>query len=237
VRDKDFILAWSQAAPAENGVYRAKIAAATAWSKVPIEIDDYVTSGNDGDSGKLDYRKWQYKAGDNFELLKKRRGTGNRRGGSNRDLENQLTPDAHFARIYAFTYEGSYYELPRPVIFLVHGDGALVTQARKNPPISNPARAPRETDLIGLAAADFDFADELRVWSYDKADYTIRLDVDTGMFDDVLLEAALGGSQDGIEARGMNARGMNARGMNARGMNARGMNARGMNARGGGGSD
>jgi len=82
--------------------------------------------------------------------------------------------------------------------------------------------------------ADFQFADEVRVWSYDKADYTIRMDVDTGMFEDILLNAVLGGA-GGLEASGMNARGMNARGMNARGMNARGMNARGMNARGGSG--
>lgn len=74
------------------------------------------------------------------------------------------------------------------------------------------------------------------VWSYDKADYTIRMDVETGMFEDVLLAAMLGGS-GGFDSAGMNARGMNARGMNARGMNARGMNARGMNARGGGNSD
>ncbi len=80
----------------------------------------------------------------------------------------------------------------------------------------------------------FDFADELRVWSYDKADYTIRMDVETGMFEDVLLAAMSGGGPGGMDSAGMNARGMNARGMNARGMNARGMNARGMNARGGG---
>jgi len=71
------------------------------------------------------------------------------------------------------------------------------------------------------------------VWSYDKADYTIRMDVETGMFEDVLLGAMFdGGGPGGFDASGMNARGMNARGMNARGMNARGMNARGMNARG-----
>jgi len=75
------------------------------------------------------------------------------------------------------------------------------------------------------------------VWSYDKADYTIRMDVETGMFEDVLLAAMLGGGPGGMDSAGMNARGMNARGMNARGMNARGMNARGMNARGSGNSD
>lgn len=93
------------------------------------------------------------------------------------------------------------------------------------------SRAPREPDITGIAAAHFDFADEMRVWSYDKGDYSIRMDVDTGMFEDVLLAAMLG-SGGALESSGMNARGMNARGMNARGMNARGMNAKGMNARG-----
>ena len=126
-------------------------------------------------------------------------------------------------------------------MFLVHGDGDIVTQEAKIPPDVYDSRAPGATTRTGLAAADFDFADGLRVWSYDKADYTIRMDVDTGRFEDVLLDAMLGDGSGGMDVSGMNARGMNARGMNARGMNARGMNARGMNARGmnvrGGGSD
>ncbi|GLS33411.1 hypothetical protein GCM10007937_51220 [Mesorhizobium albiziae] len=74
------------------------------------------------------------------------------------------------------------------------------------------------------------------VWSYEKADYTIRMDVETGMFEQVLLDAMLDGP-GGFDARGANARGANARGANARGANARGANARGANARGGGNSD
>jgi hypothetical protein len=42
--------------------------------------------------------------------------------------------------------------------------------------------------LTGVNAADFEFADDVRVWSYDKADYTIRMDVLTGMFEQVLLD-------------------------------------------------
>lgn len=137
------------------------------------------------------------------------------------------------ARIYGFSYEGYYYELPRPVMFLVHGDGLPASEARGR---TNRARAPGEPSRTGLGEADFQFSDDILVWSYDKADYTIRMDVETGMFEDVLLAAMLGGS-GGFDSAGMNARGMNARGMNARGMNARGMNARGMNARGGGNSD
>lgn len=121
------------------------------------------------------------------------------------------------------------------MIFLVHGSGILATQDAAA--TAHPARAPRFPELTGLAAAGFEFADDIRVWFYDKADYTMRMDVETGMFEDVLLAATLGGGPGGMESAGMNARGMNARGMNARGMNARGMNARGMNARGGGNSD
>jgi hypothetical protein len=167
-----------------------------------------------------------------------------RRRGENRQLERQLRKRARFARIYGFSYEGTYYDLPRPGLFLVHGPGELVTQRpnTEDPREPYPTRAPAETTLTGLAAAGFDFADGLRVWSYDQADYTIRMDVETGMFEQVLLDAMFdGGGPGGFDSSGMNARGMNARGMNARGMNARGMNARGMNARGmnarGGGSD
>ena len=50
------------------------------------------------------------------------------RAGGDRDLEHQLTAaNAAIARIYSFSYEGAYYDLPRPALFLVHGQGLLVT--------------------------------------------------------------------------------------------------------------
>lgn len=119
-----------------------------------------------------------------------------RRKGANRDLEEQLAaPEAKVARIYGFSYEGTYCDLPKPALFLVHGDGEPVTRpavARDN---TNPARAPGEPSLTGVAAADFQFVDELRAWSYDKADYTIRLDVESGMFEDVLLNMYFSGGK------------------------------------------
>ena len=90
------------------------------------------------------------------------------------------------ARIYGFTYEGTYYDLPKAILFGVHGEGELVTDNANGP---YQSRAPRHPSLGGVAAADFEFADDIRVWSYDKADYTIRMDVETGMFEQVLLEA------------------------------------------------
>jgi hypothetical protein len=231
LRKKDLVLVWKQTTTSENGIYQVRGQTAN-WNKVNIGINDKFVTGPKGNL----YRKtiFIYSSANTFTETSEN-AWNSYRSGNNRELEQQLD-DASFARIYGFTFEGIYYDLPRPVVFLVHGEGELAADAKRanNP---NPARAPRETDRTGLAAADFDFADEVRVWSYDKADYTIRMDVETGMFEDVLLSAVLGGGPGGMESAGMNARGMNARGMNARGMNARGMNARGMNARGGGNSD
>jgi hypothetical protein len=93
---------------------------------------------------------------------------------------------ARFARIYGFSFEGTYYDLPRPVLFLVHGPGVPAETA---PGASRVSRAPDTPSRTGVAAPDFSFADDLMVWSYDKADYTIRMDVESGMFEQVLLEA------------------------------------------------
>jgi hypothetical protein len=138
-------------------------------------------------------------------------------------MEQQLrAANPTFARIYGFSFEGFYYDLPRPVLFLVHGDGVEASQARGALGAPRPARAPGEPSLTGLGASDFQFADDIRVWSYDKADYTVRMDVETGMFEQVLLDAMLGAPGD--YARGMSVRGMSVRGMSARGMSVRGGN-------------
>ena len=94
--------------------------------------------------------------------------------GDNLFVKKQLqAAKAQFARIYAFSYEGQYYVLPKPAIFLVHGDG---TAAK---------------DVPGVAARDWDFLSDIKAWSYDKADFSIRLDVETGPLDKILLEDAV----------------------------------------------
>jgi hypothetical protein len=125
------------------------------------------------------------------------------RAGGNRLLDQQLMADgARLARIYGFSFEGTYYDLPRPVVFLVHGKGAPAETLadprgaglNAGPPTDaahRVARSPDEPSRTGLAAPDFSFADGLMVWSYDKADYTIRMDVETGMFEQVLLDMVL----------------------------------------------
>lgn len=122
------------------------------------------------------------------------------RGGGVGQVEGQLTAaTACFARIYGFSFEGTYYELPRPALFLVHGEGTEVDLIdtgllRRG---AQFARAPTNPSVTGLASADFTFADDLKVWSYDRADYTIRMDVESGMFEDILLEPFFGGDGGG----------------------------------------
>jgi hypothetical protein len=120
-------------------------------------------------------------------------GAGVQNLGANQFLKEQLKADnARLARIYGFSFEGHYYDLPRPVIMLVHGDGAAVT-------------APPTIDDTGEAGRDWEFADGLRYWEYDKGDFSLRLDVESGPLTEILLDATLGadplGSYAGASAR------------------------------------
>ena len=218
----DFVLLTAQAAPAENGVYRIPKAGGL-WVKIPLENDDFVVTGPDGN--KNDYGKWRYSSPTTFTLKENRGNYQKNRRGSNKQLEQQLTPSALFARIYGFSYEGSYYELPKPVIFLVHTEGALASEAKIAGGGPRPGRAPRDTDLTGLAAVGFDFADELRVWSYDQADYTIRMDVETGMFEDVLLGAEL--DEEGWASGGRSGSGRSGSGRSGSGRSGSGRSGSG----------
>ncbi len=112
--------------------------------------------------------------------------------GANRFLERQLQEkDARLARIYGFSYEGNYYDLTSPTIFLVHGDGVDPQEPRPTPPRERVARAPANADLTGVGGMTGTFSEDMKVWAYDKGDFTLRLDIETGPFEDVLLEAEL----------------------------------------------
>jgi hypothetical protein len=111
------------------------------------------------------------------------------RMGANSFLEKQLRdPKSKFARIYGFSYEGSYFDLHRPAVFLVHGDGMEVEEL---PSLVKPgrrySRAPDTPDKTGMASYEGGFAQDIRVWSYDRADFTLRLDIESGSFDEMLL--------------------------------------------------
>lgn len=146
----------------------------------------------------------------------------------NNFVENQLTgEDANFARIYGISYEGTYYELPWPVILLVHGDGA---EAESAPGAARVARAPDNPDRSGQGAQDFSFADELRVWAYDRADFSIRIDVESGTFEELLIGLLGDGeypSVSGAKVRGAKVQGAKVRGAKVRGAKVRGAKLRG----------
>jgi hypothetical protein len=128
------------------------------------------------------------------------------RSGQSLFLQQQLQAhDATLARIYAFTYEGGFVQLSRPTIFLVHGDGL----DPEYPPVEGSersSRAPTTSAYSGLVAQMGAFAKDMKVWAYDKGDFTLRMDVLTGTFEQTLLEMELAapdgrGLSSGVMAR------------------------------------
>jgi hypothetical protein len=94
-----------------------------------------------------------------------------------RRLAAKLGDAPRLARIYGFSHEGQYYDLARPTIFLVDGEGR-----------------PCEDGVAstGVAVEPPEFADGLLVWDYDRSDFSVRIDVDVGSLERILLEAELG---------------------------------------------
>ncbi|WP_135506998.1 hypothetical protein [Roseovarius aestuariivivens] len=128
-----------------------------------------------------------------------------------------------FAKIYGFAWEGKYFDLPEPVIFLVHGDGVSATDG--DLPGNLASRAPNDPSKSGVAAADFQIANDIRVWSYDKADQSMRMDVSTGMFEQILLEAYF--AHDGAGVSGAKVSGAKVSGAKVSGAKVSGAKARG----------
>jgi len=120
-----------------------------------------------------------------------------RRKGANKFLQQQLLVDgqdkARFARIYGFAYDGQYYEIDPPVVMLVHGKGERPeTEAGYvSGTGAKVAPGPSSAVLTGSAVPRFPFAADIRVWAYDQADFTIRMDVVAGTFEDLLVGAEL----------------------------------------------
>jgi hypothetical protein len=125
------------------------------------------------------------------------------RRGWNDFLKRQLEgegKDAKFARIYAISFEGSFYNLPKPMIFLVHGDGAPIRGAGVSVLLADAPKERPTADDSGMAGRDFDFeasetgsgpGHDLRYWEYDKDDVSLRLDVVSGSLDEILVDATL----------------------------------------------
>lgn len=116
------------------------------------------------------------------------------RPSANSFLKQQLTAEgATLARIYGFSYEGFYYELSQPAIFLVHGPGTPVESPEPGSglPSSRVARSAPSVSHTGVAARDMVFADDIHFWAYDQGDFSLRLDMETGPLKDILLDMEL----------------------------------------------
>jgi hypothetical protein len=97
----------------------------------------------------------------------------------------------HLARIYGFSFEGTYYGLPRPSIFLVHGTGKPIGNWEINSTMEESGVLAREWDFSGRTRPS-----DLACWEYEKGDFSIRLDAEAGQFEQILLVAALRAGAD-----------------------------------------
>ncbi len=97
----------------------------------------------------------------------------------------QVETAPKLARIYGFSYEGHYYKLARPTVFLVHGPGEDVLPAQD---------AGLDLSTLGVEFKDETFVKGVRMWGYDKSDMTLRVDIASGALDELLLESELPGA-------------------------------------------
>jgi len=136
----------------------------------------------------------------------------------------------YLARIYAFSFEGGTYSMPKPAIFVVHGIGRHID--------ANIFRGGKSSvDEAGLVAKDWEFAGDadLRYWEYEKGDFSLRLDTEAGQFDQILLQAALRAGSDrsgaGLEIRsgaGVSGAGVSGAGVSGAGVSGAGVSGAGL---------
>ena len=121
------------------------------------------------------------------------------------DATDAGEPEAKLARIYSFSYQNEIFDLLKPAIFLVHGDGVEVEKSQflgaKVTRNSSLAQRAAFTERSGISSQGQGFARGIRTWLYDRADFTVRLDSETGTFDRVLLGFELGDFETGDHTR------------------------------------
>ncbi|TBD25565.1 hypothetical protein [Rhizobium ruizarguesonis] len=127
------------------------------------------------------------------------------KSGKNNFLRRQLgADDAALARIYAFSFEGAFIELARPAIFVVHGSGADPDGPPPNAiAYDRLSRSPGSSARTGLGSQIGALAKDMRVWVYDKGDLSMRLDAETGTFEQILLSAEVSADPRGTASGGL----------------------------------
>ena len=118
-------------------------------------------------------------------------------------------------RVYGVTFDSVYYEMTAPVMFVVKGDG----EDLQNVPVPGPN--PKQAAFYAT----------LKAWVVNKDHEAIRLDVETGKYEDVLLAGLDDGSSPMSGARVSGARVSGARVAGARVSGARVSGARVSGAR------
>ncbi|MBY6068512.1 hypothetical protein KUW17_17330 [Leisingera aquaemixtae] len=228
----DRVLVMAQTDKGQNGLYEVGSGNNNPWLHQQQFPKGTVIEITHGPRQGLWKQVGDFSAGEQeFSRARNRRQKGR---GRNNFLGDQLSEDAKLARIYGFSYEGTYFELPEPVIFLVHGDGESATGG--NSPAGQAARAPLDPSVTGVASAEYQIANDIRVWDYDKADYSIRMDVMTGMLEQVLLDVYFGGGPDisGAKVSGAKVSGAKVSGAKVSGAKVSGAKVSGAKARGSG---
>ncbi|WP_064841726.1 MULTISPECIES: hypothetical protein [unclassified Rhizobium] len=129
--------------------------------------------------------------------------------GANSFLRGQLsTNEATLARIYAFSFEGTFVELSPPAIFVVHGSGLNPD----DPPPRNVdgdieydrlSRSPGSSARTGLGSQIGALARDMKVWIYDKDDISMRLDAQTGTLEQILLSVEASADPRGMASGGL----------------------------------
>jgi hypothetical protein len=88
-------------------------------------------------------------------------------------LRDQLAAsEPGLAMVYGYSYQGQYQTLARPALFLVHGAGVAATEENS-----------------GVAATSQEFSPDIKCWEYDRGDFSLRLDIDSGPLERILIEA------------------------------------------------
>lgn len=89
-----------------------------------------------------------------------------------------LGPIKYFVRVLGFGFEGGHYVLDAPIIMLLEDTGHELTET-----------TPKDVRNA--------FPSNIRQWTIEKHDRSVRLDELTGTIEDILLEVELGGGSGG----------------------------------------
>jgi hypothetical protein len=155
--------------------------------------------------------------------------------GKNNFLRQQYKdPTAKLARIFAFSFEGSMYELARPSLFLVHGLGLDVDEPVPHEFLARLARSPGGVSSTGVGRQSGEFSLDMRVWIYDMGDFSMRLEVETGTFEQILLSAEL--DEEGWSSGGRSGSGRSGSGRSGSGRSGSGRSGSGRSGSGRSGS-